>query len=190
MIFDPYASSLGATPFRAKADVVVLSCPQDELISQTSGISGEPLTIDTPGEYSVKGITLHGVGVRAEDGKERAVFRCHIEGITVLIVGAVDRMLTESELGDITKTDIDVLVLPVGGGSSLTTKQALELVSLVEPRVVIPVHFAIPKWKEKLETVDTFAKEMGANPKATERKVILKANKLPTEDVETVLLVP
>ncbi len=111
-----------------------------------------------------------------------------IEDMTVLHVGALDRELTSEELQEIERADIDVLFVPIGGGSGLDTNQALKLISTIEPRIIIPIHYELPKLKEKLESLTLFAKEMGIDPSQREKKVILKKNKLPQEDVLTVLL--
>ncbi|MBI1833251.1 MAG: MBL fold metallo-hydrolase [Candidatus Andersenbacteria bacterium] len=190
LVMDPYAPELSPTPFRAKADVVALSHPTQSNMSHLKGISGEPQVIDSPGEYTLRGFTLQGLGLRGEDGHEYSIFRWHIEGIVILYLGALPRVVDEKELGEITKTDIDVLIVPVGGGESLTSKQAAEMISHVEPRMIIPIHFALPKWKEKLDPVDVFAKEMGVSASKVEKKLVLRPSRLPDEDVETVILKP
>lgn len=190
LILDPYSPDLGLPAFRAKADVVCLSNPQEQSMSQVSGISGEPLIVDTPGEYSVKGLTLHSIGWFPETGEERNVQRWVIEDMVVVHVGALIRDLDEKELQELERTDTDVLLVPVGGGSGLTTKQALKLVATLEPRVVVPIHYKLDGLTEELEDVKTFAEEMGVEVKEPEKKLVLKKGKLPQEDVLTCILVP
>lgn len=189
LLIDPLSPETGLAPVRGAMDVVALSNPSDPTMSYMEGVS-EAVVFNSPGEYETAGLALRALGWRAADGSERSLMRWHIEDMMLLHVGALNRELTDTELQELEKTDIDVLVVPVGGGSGLTTKQALALVTTVEPRVVIPIHYHLPKIKEKLELVDTFAKEMGLDPKNAEKKVILKANKLPAEDVMTILLAP
>lgn len=183
LILDPYA-------IRAKADIVALSNPSDPTMSQLSGIQGEPLVITTPGEYSCKGFTLHSIGWHAGDAFERNLQRWMVEDMVLLHVGALNRDLQEQELRELERVDIDVFLVPVGGGSGLTTKQALHMVSTIEPRIVIPIHYAIPNSPEKLDTVKEFAEEMGVTNGNSEKKVILKASKLPSEDMQTIILTP
>lgn len=180
---------LDPSSLRAKADIVALSNPSDPAMSQLSSIQGNPLIIDTPGEYSAKGLTLHSIGWFA-DGVERNLQRWVIEDMVVLHVGALNRPMEQTELQELERTDIDVLLVPVGGGSGLNTKQALSLVGTVEPRIVIPIHYKISGIKEDLEDVNTFAEEMGVDAKHAEKKLIVKKNKLPSEDVLTAILVP
>lgn len=190
IVIDPYSPETGLPAFRAKANVVALSDPADPSMSQVSGIQGEPTIFNAPGEYAMNGFTLHALGWHDSAGHERTLQRWQIEDIVLLHVGALDRDMTDVEMQELEKTDIDVLFVPVGGGSGLTTKAALSLVSKIEPRVVIPIHYQLPGSKEKLETVDQFAKEMGVNPKQREAKVILKRKNIPQDELATVILMP
>lgn len=189
LLLDPLSPETGLVPVRGKVQVVALSNPADPTMSYLNGES-EAVIFDSPGEYETAGLALRAIDWRAEDGSERSLMRWHIEDMTLLYVGALNRELKDTELQELEKTNVDVLITPVGGGSGLTTKQALALVTTIEPRVVIPIHYELPRLKERLEPVDQFAKEMGLNPKQVEKKLILKANKLPTEDMLTVLLEP
>src|SRR3989344_739429 len=98
--------------------------------------------------------------------------------------------MTDVEMQELEKTNIDVLLLPVGGGTGLTTKAALSLVSSIEPRIVIPIHFKLPGVTEALDSVDQFAKEMGIDPAKREQKVILKSKNIPQDELATLLLMP
>lgn len=189
LLIDPLSPETSLAPVRGKVEVVALSNPSDTTMSYLGGVS-EAVVFNSPGEYETAGLGLRALGWRADDGSERSLMRWHIEDMMLLHVGALNRELTDIELQELEKTDIAVLAVPVGGGSGLNTKQALALITTIEPRVVIPIHYYLPRLKEKLEPVDQFAKEMGLDPKKAEKKVTLKANKLPTEDVMTVLLTP
>lgn len=190
VVLDPHAPSSGLPAFRAKADIVGLTNPADPSMSHIDGVTGASVVVNSPGEYSFHGLSLHGFGWHDEAGQERSIMRWTIEGMTVLHLGALGRPLTESELAAINQTDIDVLLLPVGGGSGLSTKAALQLVSTIEPRCVVPIHYKIPNVKETLEPVDQFAKEMGVSASSFEKKIVLKANRLPHEDMQTMLIRP
>lgn len=189
LVIDPYAPTLGLAPFRAKADLVSLSNPASADMSHVDAIQGEPYVINTPGEYSVRGLTLYALGWHDEEtNAEKNIQLWNIEKISLLHIGALNRELTDRELQELERRDIDVLLLPVGGGSGLNTQQALHIVTVVEPRMIIPIHYALPGLKEELQPVDAFAREMGINPAERQPKVIIKANKLPSEEVTTVLL--
>jgi L-ascorbate metabolism protein UlaG (beta-lactamase superfamily) len=188
LVIDPYSADVGLPAFRAKADIVALSNPGNKNMSSVSGIQGEPFIIDRPGEYTVSSFVLHGLGWHDGSATEHILQRWMIEDMILLHVGALNREMTTAELQELEKTDIDVLFAPIGGGDGLTTAQALKLISTVEPRVVIPIHYKLPKLKEELQDITQFAKEMGVETSTREKKLILKKNKMPQEEMMTVIL--
>lgn len=190
LVLDPYATSLGISPFRAKAEIVALSSPSDADMSNLSGIQGTPLVIDTPGEYSFREYSLHSIGWNDETGTERNLQRWMVEDIVILHVGALNRDLNEQELRELERVDIDVFLVPVGGGSGLSLAQAMKMITTIEPRIVVPIHYALPGLKEKLNPVKAFVEEMGVSTTSPEKKLVLKKNKLPQEDMQTIILAP
>lgn len=188
LVLDPHAPTLGLAPFRSKANIVALTNPTEASMSHVDGIQGEPHVIRDPGEYALRGFTLHALGWYDEEQHERSLHRWEIEDMIVLHVGALQREVTDQQLQELERTAIDILFVPVGGGSALSTKQAVDLVMKVEPRVVIPIHYQVKGLKEKLDSVDQFAKEMGADPKQAEKKLTLKAKHLPQDELVTRLL--
>lgn len=190
VIIDPYAPDSGLHPFRSRADTIALSNPASKHMSHLAGIQGSSQVINTPGEFNIHDMTLHALGWRSTDGNERNLQRWQIEGMVLLHLGALERDLTTGELQELEKTDIDILFLPIGGGESLSTSQALKLLTTIEPKVVIPIHFQLPKLKHKLETVERFSKEMGVSASERQPKLVMKAAKLPQEEMATVILMP
>ena len=190
LIIDPHSPATGLIPLRVKTDILALSNPCNEEMSYSKNLTGEPIVINTPGEYSISHLTLYARGWHDKEGKERAFHRWHIENITLLHVGALNRKLHDTELQELEDTDIDILFLPIGGQDSLDVEKALKLLTTVEPRIVIPIHYHIPKLKNKLSSVDQFAKEMGVSPKKTVQKLNITSNKLSPEGLETIILSP
>lgn len=190
LLIDPHGPETGLQPLRVKADIVALSNPASPAMSHHSGIQGDPQVINTPGEYATKGLTLHAPSWYEENGTEHSLQRWHIENYTLLNLGALNRLPTTTELQELEKTDIDILLLPIGGGDGLTTSQALEVLTTIEPKIVIPTHFKIPKIKEKLEEVEQFAEEVGVNTKETQNKFSIKSRKQLPEGLETIILMP
>jgi L-ascorbate metabolism protein UlaG (beta-lactamase superfamily) len=191
IIIDPYSPDCGLPLIRSKANIVALSNPASASMSHIKSVQGEPYIIDTPGEYAPQGATLHAMSWYTSEGVERNVQRWHIEGFVLLHVGALNRPLNNDELQELEKTDIDILFLPVGNKESLTVKQAVELLTTIEPRIVIPIHFKIPKLREELESVEPFANEVGAEKSQREKKLTLKSRKkLPEKELATIILMP
>ena len=189
LVIDPYAPSEGLGAFKAKAEIVALSNPSDPAMSHVSGVQGNPTVIKTPGEYALSGFTLYGTSWAGEDGIEKNLQLWVVEDVSVLHLGQLDRLLTDKELQSLEKIGIDILLLPIGGGKGLDQKQATTTLTTIEPRIVIPIHYSLPKLSEKLEKSDAFLKEIGEDVQP-QKKLVIKANKLPQDDLEVVVLEP
>lgn len=172
VVIDPRVPQKDFPPFRAKADIVALSNPTDKNMSHLGGIQGTPTIINTPGEYSLSGLTLSARGWRHSDGSERSLQRWHIEDVTILHLGDLTRKLTTEELQEIEQIPIDILLLPINGHDKT-------MITTIEPRVVIPTNYT---------SVNAFAKEMGINPNSAQPKLTINSRKLPTEGLATVIL--
>jgi L-ascorbate metabolism protein UlaG (beta-lactamase superfamily) len=179
IVIDPHPKTDTHPAFRAKASIVALSNPQAENMSYLGGIQDNQLLITTPGEYSTAELTLHAIGWRAADGTERSLQRWHIDDMVIVHLGSLDRALEPPELQQLEQTDVDILLLPLGGKEQPLLKNALSALMTIEPRVVIPIHY---------ESVEAFAKEMGVNSRQTEPKLTTSRRKLPAEGLETVIL--
>lgn len=189
LVIDPYSPDLGLPSFRSKGDIVALTNPEDPSMSHVSAVQGDPFIIDSPGEYSIRGLLLHAQSWHDDSGNEHSIQVWNIEGLSILHIGALNRDLSDKELQELEKNNIDILFLPVGG-NGLDVQKALHLLTTIEPRIVIPIHFALPGLKEKLSGVEQFTKEMGVDASNVQNKVIIKANKLPQEELTTILLKP
>lgn len=190
IIVDPYAPTTGLRPFRSQGSVVALTWPQNPEHSHVTSLSGSPTILAGPGEFALASFTLHAIPWRVDDGSQRAIQRWSAEGMCVVNLASLNRELTDNELKEIEKEDIDILLTPVGGGTALSTDQAIKAITTLEPRLVIPTHFALPGLTEKLESVKEFADNFGIKISQAEKKVIVKASKLPAEDMQIVLLMP
>lgn len=190
LVIDPYSPSTGLRPFRSHANVSILSNPTNAEMSHTLGIQGDGAILNGPGEFTIGGFTLHAIPWRSLDNTERSIQRLFLEGLCLVNLASLNRELTNGELQEIEKTNIDVLLTPAGGGSALNAKQAVKLVTTLEPRLVIPIHVALPGLKEKLDRVDIFAKEFGVKPSHTEKKIVIKSSRLPKEEMQVAILIP
>ena len=78
---------------------------------------------------------------------------------TVCHLGDLGQPLTANQIEEI--GSVDVLLIPVGGGTTISASQAAALVRSMEPKIVIPMHYKTPALTKELDTVDKFLKEMG-----------------------------
>jgi L-ascorbate metabolism protein UlaG (beta-lactamase superfamily) len=185
IICDPAVGS------KVKADVVTWSAePSVEGVrfEAPQGI----MVIEGPGEYEVKGANITGVPTRLhtdsdEEGQRGTAYSLVVDGINVAVVGNVTGKLAEDEVE--TLGQVDVLVVPVGGGGfTLDAQGAAEVVAQLEPNWVVPVHYddGSTKYPVPQAKVDEFLKEMGANPEPmTKLKV---SQKEPPAETQVVLL--
>lgn len=176
---DPKLKELGLKDQGEKADVQLLTQP-----SFAAPAGEDTLIIDGPGEYEVENISIRGIAAQAhteakDEGFHATMYRVDAADLTAVIVGHINPDLTEEQLEDIGV--IDVLVVPVGGnGYTLDATGAVQVIRALEPKVVIPTHYAesgvtYPIPQAELET---FVKELGAAKEETSR-LKLKSGSLP-----------
>lgn len=176
VVLDPYGNETGLRfPRTLEANVVCVSHDEDDA-NNLSAVGGDAFVVNMPGEFEVKDVFAY-----AWQSEKTLLFRIESEGMSIAHLGALHRVLTEKELESL--GPIDVLMVPVGGGRVLSPKLAAEVISQIEPRVVIPMTHAIPNVKETLATADEFCKEMGVCRRETSNKYKFTRKDLPGEDM-------
>lgn len=156
-------------------------------------VKGTPFVIQGPGEYEIKEVLVQGIPAFHDDkeGKERGLN-------TIYVIEAEDlRFCHLGDLGQAQLTDeqlekidgIDVLMIPVGGKYTISSS-AQKIISQIEPKIVIPMHYKIPGLKLDLDDVSKFFKTMGKTAPAPLDKLIVKKSSLPKEGMEIVVLQP
>lgn len=194
VITDPFDPAFTGLKFpKTEADIVTVSHehPDHNYIAQIGGL---PLVIRGPGEYEVKGIKIIGVSTYhdavkgAEKGKN-TVYRIEMDGISLLHCGDLGHKLEDKELEML--DGVDVVMIPVGGFYTVDAHLASEIISQLDPKIVIPMHYrsAIKSTEksDKLVPVDDFLKEMGKTGLAAVPKLIVTKDKLPAEQTLVVL---
>lgn len=194
IITDPFTESLGLPfPHPLRADIVTVShnSPHHNAVHR---IDGEFKVVNRPGEYEIKEAFIVGTALfpPAATAKKMAdprniVFLFEMDGITVCHLGDIRHVPTQSQLE--TFENVDILLLPVGDGKSLSAAQASETISLIEPAIVIPMHYALPGITVPLEPLEKFVKEMGLPPTESEPKLKISKSNLP-EETQIVILAP
>ena len=84
-------------------------------------------------------------------------------------------------------SNCDVLMVPVGGSSTIGASAASETISLLQPKLVIPMHFKTEIFTTNLEPVDHFLKEMGLKEIISQPKINISKSSLPPETSVVVL---
>ena len=187
IITDPYSSKLGLAPLKVRGDVVTIShdAPGHNF---DGGVSGRRHTLSGPGEYEIGGVFITGISTIEEVGQSQNIlFLFDYGDITIAHLGDMSKVPTQTQTEALEQ--VDVLLVPAGGGKSLNAAKAAELVSMLEPSIVIPMHYKIPKLKIDLESVDRFLKEMGVTDLGEEVSLKISTSGLP-EETQVVLLTP
>lgn len=141
------------------------------------------LLVDAPGEYEVGDVSVHGVAAQAhidEKGTKNAtMFKITAGELNVLFTGNIDANISEAQLEALGK--VDVLFVPVGGnGLTLDPIGALKVIKEVEPKMVVPTHYAdkAVNFPMPQQELDIALKEMSMEPKERVSKLKLKASDL------------
>lgn len=177
IITDPYDKSLGLGTLNQKAEIVSISHEHPHH-NATSGVKGDPFVVNGPGEYEARGVFITGVWSFADskEGKERGrnnIFLFHLDDVTVCHLGSLGHTLNSHQLEAL--GDVDVLMVPVGGQNALSSGKVTEVISQIEPRIVIPMHYAPGKDATDHEALDRFMKEIGSKEWTPQEKLTIKS---------------
>jgi L-ascorbate metabolism protein UlaG (beta-lactamase superfamily) len=158
IITDPFNGELGYPMFPRQADVVTVSHQHwDHNAVET--VSGSPQVFCEPGCYPMEGMTIQGFPSfhDAKSGQERGrntIFKICAEDLTLLHLGDLGHMLSRDKAEEI--GTVEILLLPVGGKFTVGAETAYDLVGLLRPKIVIPMHFQTPHLSFRLAPVEEF----------------------------------
>jgi len=188
-VTDPYDQSIGYTLPKIRADIVTVSHDHADH-NYVSGIKGAPKVVDGPGEYEIKGVFITGIATfhDRKKGAQRGrntVFLLEFNGLTICHLGDLGHIPTQAQVEAL--SDVDVLLIPVGGVSTIGAPQAAEVISLLEPKIVIPMHYKTKALTLKLASVNRFLQEMGLKKLAAQESLRVATSTLP-EETQIVLL--
>jgi L-ascorbate metabolism protein UlaG (beta-lactamase superfamily) len=177
VVTDPYPPAIGLKLQRLDADLVTVSHEHEN--HNYTQVVRDAYEIRGPGEYEVAGVSVIGVPTfhDAEKGAKRGrntVYLIEIDDVRVCHLGDLGHKLDDAEAEAISSPD--VLLVPVGGRTAINAAQAAEVVRQLEPRYVVPMHYAIPGLKKELDSIDRFLKEMGVAASDPQAKLSVQAS--------------
>lgn len=192
VVTDPTLRKGNGSAPRTTADVVTISHDHPGH-SQAGVVGGQPKVLTGPGEYEVKGINIVGIPTfhDAERGKKRGkntAYLINLDELVVCHLGDLGQIPTAEQVDQI-GDNVDVLLVPVGGGGTIDAAQAVEVISLIDPRVVIPMHYQVGELDPQLDPVDRFLREMGVVDAEAQPRVSITRSGLP-EATEVMVLQP
>ena len=177
VVTDPYPPTIGLKLSRLDADLVTVSHEHEN--HNYTQVVRDAYEIRGPGEYEVAGVSVIGVPTfhDAEKGAKHGrntVYLIEIDDVRICHLGDLGHALEDAEAEAIASPD--VLLIPVGGHTAINAAQAAEVVRQLEPRFVVPMHYAIPGLKLQLDTLDRFLKEMAVTSSEPQVKLSVQAS--------------
>jgi L-ascorbate metabolism protein UlaG (beta-lactamase superfamily) len=199
VVTDPFDNkSIGYDSLKLRSEIVTVSHDAPGH-NNTDAVKGTSHVIDGPGEFEIGGVFVTGVqtdgsgsGKKKTKAKENGtassgntIYVFDYDGITVAHLGDLREVPTQSEIESL--GTINVALVPVGGGSALNAAKAAEVISLIEPNLVIPMHYSTPAAKLSLDSLNKFIKEMGLSKAETQPSLKVTRSGLPNETHVVVL---
>jgi L-ascorbate metabolism protein UlaG (beta-lactamase superfamily) len=193
VVTDPYGKDVGLNLVRVRADIVTVSHDAGDH-NYVKGVKGDFQILTGPGEYEVSSVFVTGLELRGDRkakkdavaGPRNTVFLFQFDDLTVCHLGDLSIVPTQAQVEE-ALSEVDVLLIPVGGAETLNASQAAEVVSLLEPHIVIPMHYHVPDSPLNLEPVGKFLKEMGLDKVAPQETLKVSRSGLPDETQVVVL---
>jgi L-ascorbate metabolism protein UlaG (beta-lactamase superfamily) len=190
VVTDPFDNaSIGYEPIKLKADIVTVSHDASGH-NNIKAVKGTSHVISGPGEYEIGGVFITGVQTNGhskkdEDELRNTLYVFDYDGLTVAHLGDLKRVPSQTEVEALDA--VNVALVPVGGGGGLNAAKAAEVISLLEPNIVVPMHYATKDAKLKLDSLEKFLKEMGLSVSQPESSLKVTRTGLPEETHVVVL---
>lgn len=190
VVTDPFNSaSIGYSPLKLKADIVTVSHDAPGH-NHTKSVKGTSHVITGPGEYEIGGVFITAVQTNGNNkngnGERRnTLYVFDYNGIKIAHLGDLKRVLSQKEIDPLGA--VNVALVPVGSGGGLNAAKAAEVISLLEPNIVIPMHYATKDVNMKLDSLEKFLKEMGLGKSEPEESIKVTKSGLPNETRVVVL---
>ena len=165
VVCDPYDyEKIGYEPLKLKADIVTMSNDKPGH-SFLPGIKTDPFVINRPGEYEINNIFITGHATNKKREPRNTIFVIEINGLFVAHMGNINRPPTQNEVEKLLENvgEVHVLLIPVGGGAGLNASQAVETIRMIQPKIVIPMHYSVARTLPELDPLSKFLKEMGVS---------------------------
>jgi len=192
VVTDPYDPEVvGYDPGKLRAEVVTVSCnkPAHNFVK---AIRGKAFEITGPGEYEIGGVFITGVVIngksknKSTDEARNTIYVIDYNGLKVVHLGELNSVPSQTEVEGL--GEVNVALVPIGGKTSLNAAKAAEVISLLEPSIVIPMHYGIKQSLMKLDPLSKFLKEMGLTAVETEESIKLSSTNVLPEETRVMIL--
>ncbi len=180
ILTDPCPKSSGYAIGKVAADIVTVSSDHPDN-SNIAAVSGEPLVIWGPGEYEKAQVLITGIGTdrNQHEFTKNTAYVIETENMRICHLGRLNHVPTPDEAEEM--SEIDLLLVPVGGNGALNATQAQETITLLEAKLIIPMNYATPASTAKLDPLEAFLKETGAPAMEPQPRFSVNHSSLPHE---------
>ena len=185
LIADPYLDALGFPMARQKADIVTISNdhPHHSYLDAVENGEGVPRVLRGPGQYETAGFYIIGIGTSLGEyegeRKVNTVFTIQAEDLTLCHLGDLNQRLSPGQVEELRQTD--VLFVPAGGTCTISPGEVAELINLIAPRIVVPLHYRTEGVNIELEALDGFLGEMGVTEVDAQVRLNVTSTNIPRE---------
>jgi L-ascorbate metabolism protein UlaG (beta-lactamase superfamily) len=190
LITDPFSPQAGDASGLGKLSASIVTISHDHQgHNYAVGVGGNPRVVRGPGEYEISDVLITGVPSYHDNERGKVLGRntiyvIHMDDIVICHLGDLGHTLQEEQLEEV--ADADVLLIPISGQHTINAAQAAEVISQVEPRIVIPMHYALPEG-DAPNPLDKFCREMGIEVGHSQPKLNVARTTLPAETQVVIL---
>lgn len=176
IVIDDNLSQLGLKPITKPTDISLHT------------FAGQPdykshFSTGMPGEYEISGVAIHGIAARSHMDKEGAhsavIYTIAADDLKIAVLGHIYPELSDDQVEAI--GEVDIAIVPVGNsGYTMDGIGALKVIKQIEPKVVIPSHYADKAIKYEVPQAELAdgLKGLAMEPSETLAKYKPKANEL------------
>lgn len=188
IVTDPYGPTVGLPVLKLKADVVTIS-HQAPGHSYEDAVKGQRRVIEGPGEYEIGDVFITGIRMlqkgNSESNRSNTLYVFEYDGLSIAHLGDLAYVPSQAQIEDLGR--VDVALVPVGGGASLSSSKAAEVISLIEPSIVIPMHYRTGPETLKLDSAEKFLSEMGVTEYEPQASLKLTSSSL-TDQTQIIVM--
>src|SRR2546427_5907752 len=190
LVTDPFSPQQGDSPRLGKINATIVTVSHNHPgHNYVAGVGGNPRVVHGPGEYEISDVLITGVASYHDDkhGREfgrNTIYVIHMDDLVICHLGDLGHTLQEAQLEEV--ADADVLLIPIGGQHTINAAQAAEVISQVEPHIVIPMHYS-PSIGDAPNPLDKFCREMGIEALNPQPKLSITRSALPAETQVVIL---
>lgn len=193
IVIDPFSEEVGLKVPKLDSDILMITHYHYDH-NNLKAVGGNPFIIEGPGEYEIREVFINGIhswhdSKNGADRGSNTIYTIEAEEMKICHLGDLGQSeLSSEQLERI--GNVDILMIPVGGTYTIDAKSALKVMSQIEPKIIIPMHYSLPKLKIKLDGVDKFLKELGVKQLSPLPKLSIRKKDLQEEEAKVIVLSP